>query len=313
MDQLCGQLSLFFPDDSSELKPSLESYLVGKQNTDIWFLHLACGCKSYVWNVEPKYPPDILAQAPPVSKLCANQQIEHLFKHGGILLWWVGGDLRNADQRGWWSSWLLGASRQAHRGAQWRAQGQNDWPAGNHQAPLWTWPLRSHGWTKHWHGDQRGGALGFVRPSFQPAIFQTPSASWWSSRSPSRASQTLREHAPVLHWGGASGAPSTLRGGGSPGQCNQEAVWALGSLRGRFKAGPGSSSLKGRPLGTQPYELMCSVCSILSLSKGHQGPLRSSLSLLHDGWHGLELGASGWKTHLGPITWLRGGRRWSRK
>ena len=24
--------------------------------TDIWFLHWACGCKAYVWNVEPKCP-----------------------------------------------------------------------------------------------------------------------------------------------------------------------------------------------------------------------------------------------------------------
>ena len=29
-------------------------------------MHLACGCKSYAWNVEPKCPPDILAQATPV-------------------------------------------------------------------------------------------------------------------------------------------------------------------------------------------------------------------------------------------------------
>ena len=33
-------------------------------------MHLACGCKSYVWNVEPKCPPDILAQGPQRSESC---------------------------------------------------------------------------------------------------------------------------------------------------------------------------------------------------------------------------------------------------
>lgn len=52
------------------------------------------------------------------------------------------------------------------------------------------------------------------------------------------------------------------------------------TLCGRSKAGLGSSSLKSRPLGTQPYKFMC------------KGPLRGCLSFLHGGWHGLELGAS---------------------